>query len=299
MTLALLCSFGTGLGLIGLVAGVRHRRPSLQTIFETLDKDTDWQQRDGNPSPQWRFDRSLGARLKVVIEERSWIRKRLEPSLRLVDITPETLCAQAVLGGAVGFLLPIACWGIVTAGHLHVSVFLPLWVGLAFAASGAALPFVVLSGEAKRKRRAARRVVGSFLDLVVLCLAGGMGIEGALHAASQVGEDDVSIRLRTALLLARDSGTTPWDALAQVGADYGLSELDELAAAVGLAGSQGARIRSTLAAKAASIRRHELSDSEAEANAITERLFLPGVFLLVGFLLFIGYPAVARIVGGF
>lgn len=301
MTLVVLCALGTGLGLIGLVEGIRQRRPSLHSVFESLDRDIawPWPYDRRRSSGFWRLDQSLGSRLKVAIEERSWLRERLEPSLRLTDTTLEMLCTQAVLGALVGLLLPVACWGVVTAGSLHVSVVLPVWVGIVFAAAGAALPFAVLSSDAKRRRRAARRVVGTFLDLVVLCLAGGMGIEGALHSASQVGEDDVSKRLRTALLLARDSGMTPWDALAQVGRDFGLRELDELAAAVGLAGSQGARIRSTLAAKAASIRRHELSDSEAEANAITERLFLPGVLLLVGFLMFIGYPAVARILGGF
>ena len=39
--------------------------------------------------------------------------------------------------------------------------------------------------------------------------------------------------------------------------------------------------------------------AEAEANALTERLFLPGAFLLVGFLLFVGYPAFTRIASGF
>jgi tight adherence protein C len=74
--------------------------------------------------------------------------------------------------------------------------------------------------------------------------------------------------------------------------------LEELAAAVGLAGAEGARIRLTLAAKAKSIRQHDLAEAESDANAVTERLFLPGVFLLVGFLVFIAYPAVARISAG-
>ena len=65
-----------------------------------------------------------------------------------------------------------------------------------------------------------------------------------------------------------------------------------------LAGTEGARIKSTLAAKAASIRRHELADAEADANTISERLFIPGVLLLIGFLIFIGYPAVARLTAG-
>jgi tight adherence protein C len=132
-----------------------------------------------------------------------------------------------------------------------------------------------------------------------LSLAGGMGVESALIAAAEIGDGHVSRRIARALALSRDSGETPWSALDRLGRELGIGELNEIAAAVSLAGSEGARIRSTLAAKAASIRRHELADAEAEANALTERLFLPGVLLMVGFLLFIGYPAYARITGGF
>ena len=84
----------------------------------------------------------------------------------------------------------------------------------------------------------------------------------------------------------------------RLGDELGIPELREVAAAVGLAGTEGAQIRATLIAKAASIRRHELSESEAQANAVTQRLFLPGIVLLLGFLVFIGYPAVERILSG-
>jgi len=68
---------------------------------------------------------------------------------------------------------------------------------------------------------------------------------------------------------------------------------------VQLAGTEGARIRQSLTARSASLRRHEQAEAESSANAMTERLFLPGALLLIGFLLFIGYPAVHRILGGF
>jgi Flp pilus assembly protein TadB len=233
-----------------------------------------------------------------MLEEHSSLKRRLDSALNLTGTTLESLCAQAVLAGLVGLLLPVAFWGIVSLGGVHLSLEVPLWVGVLLACAGALLPLAALSSEVKRRRREARRVIGSFLDLVVLCLAGGMGVEGALHAAAQVGDNEVLGRLLEALILARDAGAPPWAALADLGAEIGVDELAELAAAVGLAGTQGARIRATLAAKAASIRRHELADAESEANAVTERLFLPGVLLLVGFLLFIGYPAVARIATG-
>jgi tight adherence protein C len=66
-----------------------------------------------------------------------------------------------------------------------------------------------------------------------------------------------------------------------------------------MAGTEGAKVRSTLTARAASIRRHELAAAEAEANAVTDKLFIPGAFLLLGFLLLIGYPAFSRIAAGF
>jgi hypothetical protein len=77
-----------------------------------------------------------------------------------------------------------------------------------------------------------------------------------------------------------------------------VSELIELSTTVELAGTEGARIRQSLSARAVSLRRHEQADAESAANAMTERLFLPGALLLMGFLLFIGYPAFTRIVGG-
>jgi hypothetical protein len=76
-------------------------------------------------------------------------------------------------------------------------------------------------------------------------------------------------------------------------------ELVELATTVQLAGTEGARIRQSLTARAASLRRHEQAEAESAANAMTERLFVPGALLLLGFLLFIGYPAFQRILGGF
>ena len=149
------------------------------------------------------------------------------------------------------------------------------------------------------RRRHFRVVVGSFVDLVVLGLAGGVGIDGALHAAAQVSPDWAAQRLGRALSAARDGGTTPWAALEALGRDLGVRELVELSTTVQLAGTEGARIRQSLTARSASLRRHEQAEAESAANAMTERLFLPGALLLLGFLLFIGYPAFHRILGGF
>jgi len=300
MTLAVLTAVGVGVGLCGLVRSVRPRRPSLAMIVRDLSaRESSASLEPARPSPSWRMDHRLGWQFAASMRRLGRPRRDLTILLSLTDKSFDELCCQAVLGGMAGLALPLVSWGLLTAGGVRLPVFVPLWGALALAGAGSILPLFVLRSEAKGARRAARRAVGAFLDLVVLSMAGGMGVEGALLAAPEVSGNRTSRRIASALAVARDAGETPWDALARLGMEFGIAELTELAAAVSLAGNEGARIRSTLAAKAGSIRRHELAEMEADANAVTERLFLPGVFLLVGFLVFIGYPAYARIAAGF
>jgi uncharacterized membrane protein len=47
-----------------------------------------------------------------------------------------------------------------------------------------------------------------------------------------------------------------------------------------------------------SLRAHQLAEAETQAQAATERMSLPVVLLFAGFLVFIGYPAIARILAG-
>jgi tight adherence protein C len=90
----------------------------------------------------------------------------------------------------------------------------------------------------------------------------------------------------------------PWGPLGRLGEAFGIEELCELAATVALAGTEGSKVRATLAAKAKSIRTHALAEAQANAEAMSERMSLPVVALFGGFLLFIGYPALAHVLAG-
>ena len=61
---------------------------------------------------------------------------------------------------------------------------------------------------------------------------------------------------------------------------------------------RGRRSGRSLAAKAASLRTHELAEAETADQAATERMSLPIVMLFAGFLFFIGFPAVERVLTG-
>lgn len=215
--------------------------------------------------------------------------------LRLAERSAERHALDRLLGAAGGF------GGTVLVGAgLSLSGVAPPTAVLAVAAlaagfGGFLLPAALLAEEAERRRRAFRHALSAYLDLVNVILAGGGGIETALHAAADAGDGWAFAAIRQALDRARLTNRTPWDTLAQLGGELGVDELAELAANVALAGSQGARIRQSLAAKADSLRGHQVAETEAAAEAATERMTIPVAVLLFGFLIFVAYPAIQQI----
>ena len=72
----------------------------------------------------------------------------------------------------------------------------------------------------------------------------------------------------------------------------------DLAVGAWFGGERGARVRLSLGPKAASLRGHEMARIEAAAQSASERMAIPTVLLFTAFIVFIGYPALAVIVGG-
>ncbi|HZM57858.1 MAG TPA: type II secretion system F family protein [Acidimicrobiales bacterium] len=289
-----------GIGALGVFIGLRTSPPTLEAIVGTLNRSAGAtsprgeppgiSQRVGRAVTVWVGGSSLSADPRAAV---------LSSNLAVTGRSPETLAFQVVVGGGLGLLVPPLLWIVCQVAGVGVPLAVPAASSLLFVGVGMCWPIVVLFGDAKRRRRHFRTVVATFVDMVVLGLAGGVGVEGALFAASQVSPDWAARRLATALLGARESGRSPWAALGQLGEELGVAELIELSSTLQLAGTEGARIRQSLSARATSLRRHEQAEEESAANAMTERLFLPGALLLTGFLVFIGYPAFSRILGGF
>jgi Flp pilus assembly protein TadB len=166
---------------------------------------------------------------------------------------------------------------------------------LALMAAGFFVPDLTLRAQASERRAAFTHAFALYLELVSLVLAGGGGIETSLVVASEAGQGWAFAELRAALASARLTGRTPWAAFSDLGERVGVPALGELASSVTLAGEQGAKVRASLVAKAASLREHEVRDAEADAEAATERMTIPLVMLLAGFVVFIGYPALQRV----
>lgn len=298
MNAAIFCGLFFGVGVAGLIRGIRPTRPLFQGLgMDALSLGSSranhrgrWPDLIGAPVAAWAAEAGL-------MRGRLW--NRVTIALTVVDMSVDDLALQIVQAVGTAVLLPLVVWGLLQAGGINLPLLIPVVVLLVLVPVGACVPVLVLEKEATERRRHVRTVVGSFVDLVVLGLAGGVGIEGALQSAAGASSDWASVRIRRALALAQDSGEPSWSAIGRLGEHLGVPELTELAATIRLAGTEGARVRRSLSARASALRRHEQAEAETEANTVTERLFLPGALLLVGFLLFVGYPAFSRILTGF
>ena len=211
--------------------------------------------------------------------------------------THKHLAQQAGLAFAALLLVPLLALGLAVAG-LRLPLLMVALGALLTALAGFTVPDRLATAEAAKLRDELRYAVSAFLDLAATMLAAGSGLEQALAEAARAGSGPGHTRLRAALAAAQTTRAPVWDALADLGETTGVAELTELAASASLAGTEGAKIRGTLAAKAAAVRNRLLSAAEAEAASATERMGLPTVILMTGFLIFTAYPAVASVLQG-
>jgi len=220
----------------------------------------------------------------------------LRGDLALTGRSLETHLGLTLIGALLGAVAPMVLIAVVSVLAPGAGLSMVAGVLLVGVLLGAALPTLSLVPRARNRRRDFRHVVGSFLDLVAMNLAGGRGVPEALHSASRISDGWAMVRVRDALEMARLQGTTPWAALGELGADMRIDELRDLAAALALVADDGAKIRDSLGARAESLRRRELAEVEGRAQARSQSMLVAQMLLALGFLIFLIYPAIARVI---
>jgi tight adherence protein C len=287
VTTALLLGVVAGVGLWLVVIAVRPRPAPLATVLAALWEPALPMGKEDQAGRLTAWVLRLLASLGMRTPER-------EQQLALAGHTAQAWARDKLVGVVGGLTVPLLVWaGLGTAG-LRLP---PVVGGLALigAVGGWLLPDLSLRDQVERRRKAFRYALSAYLDLVNVILAGGGGIETALVAAADAGDGWAFAELRQALHRAQRINQPLWTAFDDLGTRLGVEELRDLASSIGLAGAQGARIRASLAIKADTLRAHQIAETEAAAEATTERMNLPTAVLLLGFLVFIVFPAVSAI----
>jgi tight adherence protein C len=304
VTTALIAGGLVGLGVYALVRVFLRPQPSVAVLVARIDAG----RRSMTPSitsqltpvlapTGWleRLRRRLGDRLELEATNRGWRLTRLRSDLAIMGRTLSGMLATKVFV-AVGALIWVPLlWVAISLFGVPLPPAAPAVLTLGAATLAFFLPDLALRGEADARRKDFRHVVGSFLDLVAMNLAGGRGLPEALLAASAIGDHWAMARIRQALTNARLVGLTPWEALGRLGHEVGVEELRDLAGALSLAGDEGAKIRVSLSARAASLRRRELADAEGAAGERSQSMLIAQMLICAAFLVFLAYPATARI----
>ena len=101
--------------------------------------------------------------------------------------------------------------------------------------------------------------------------------------------------IRDTLYRATRGGRDPWAALGELGRRIGVTELSDLGQLISLVAHDGARVRSTLTARAQTMRRHELANLQGQAGKADQSMQMAQVLIGLGYLLFIGYPAMVAV----
>jgi Flp pilus assembly protein TadB len=312
ITLAVLAGAAVGLGLYALI---RALVPSHRSPVSTVARIDALRMRGGagpiyapNPSrapeqarQKGRYDElqaRIGERVADVYLQRGWEMRSLRADLALLDRGFEAFLAQKVVLAAAGlFFGPFILTAAAVIG-LGFNPVIPLWVALAFAVGFFFLPDLEVRRDAKEKRRDFRRVVGAYLDLVAMSLAGGRGLPEALKAAAEVSDGWALRRIQTALADARITGLTQWQALGRLGDEVGVEELKDLSVSLALVADDGAKVRASLSARAETMRHRELAEIEGGAGEKSQSMLIAQLLLCVGFLIFLIFPAGMRVCDG-
>jgi Flp pilus assembly protein TadB len=210
--------------------------------------------------------------------------------LAILDRSIDDVLAWKTLGALAG----LGCLPIVAMTSAAVSGTASFGastsVALLFAGAGFCLPDLMLTRRAAHRRRDLRFAVSAFLDVVSLNLAAGRGVNEALGAAGTISTGWAFTLLVHAQVEARLTGATPWEAFHALGQRVDVAELRDLAGSLHLAADEGATLRTTLAARAGSLRRGQLSDAEGRAGEDAQSMVLAMLLLAGAFVLFVMYP---------
>ena len=238
----------------------------------------------------------LGRLLSTELTARGLPYLTLRQNLALTGRDLDEVMGRKVLAGVAGLLLSLLAMTLlqVTLG-LPVPLGAPLPLALGTAAGLFFLPDLEVARQASVRREDFRRALGAYLDLVALEMAGSASAEAALVSAAKVGAGWPMALLRDTLYRASRSGRDQWTALTELGERIGVAELRDLGALVRLVKHDGARVRLTLSARAATMRRRELADAEGKAAERDVSMRLAQLVVGAGFLVFMTYPAVVNV----
>ena len=282
------CSIVLCVGAWLMVSGWRQPRPRLDRAMAHL--------RRPNAATAAAERSSSGALIAVgaFVERRgasTWTRAWARP-LRLVDRSVEMHVGYLAVAAVGGLVVPATVIGVLQAlGVLSLGVWIPAALSLACAVLAPMLLHSTTMAASAEVVIDLRHQLGAYLDMVTMLLAGNSGYEGALDQAARAGDGMLFRELRRRMREVGATGQSLVRALERVADDYGIVELEQVAATATLSAAEGAPVARSLAAKCSTLRSTLAAEQEADARVRNDKVTPPLVAMALLFMALIIYPA--------
>lgn len=292
LQLALLAGGLLGLGLVLLIARLLPAEPDLAEALARLTPSRGRAQVLGTATATTGKDR-IGVWAMRTLPPGLWFRTPTR-ELALLRVPLARFYGDKIVMGLMGLVIPPLLSFFFAQIGLTFPIAIPAAASLGLAAVMFMLPNYNAVDDARKARLEFTRALGAYVDLVALERNNGSGVRQAMEAAAGVGDSWVFTRLSEELSRSRWSGQPPWEALHSLADELGLPELDDFADIMRLSGEEGASVYTNLRARSAAMRTAMLNDELAEANAVGERMTIPGSLLGVIFMALLVAPSLLR-----
>jgi Flp pilus assembly protein TadB len=191
-----------------------------------------------------------------------------------------------------GLLVPSAVVAVARlAGWVSIGWLVPAIVSLFAAVLAPVLVHSDAMSRADAVRLDLRHQLGAFIDMVTMLLAGNTGYEGALDQAARAGDGLLFRQLQRRMREVGTTGRSLVEALSLVADEFGLVELEQVAATATLSANEGAPVARSLAAKCSTLRNTLAAEDEANARIRNDKVTPPLVGMALLFMVLIIYPA--------
>ncbi|TGB15516.1 type II secretion system F family protein [Streptomyces sp. MZ04] len=292
--IVVICGALIVLGLVIAVRGLLPGQPDLADVLARMDANqlSNLEPQRHLAAPRTPLDKA-GALLLRTLGEGTLRLPRQE--LELVGRSPAAHAGRKLGLALYGLLLPVLCgYGAALAG-VALPFAIPAVVGVALAACFWFVPDLQLKQQAVEAKEDFRYAIKAYLRLVQLERAADAAPTQALKRAAEVGEGWVFMRIRDTITRSELEGISPWEGLKRLSVELDVPELGTPADIIAIAGEEGAAVGDSLGAQATSLSGALVTAAKAQANKASEKMVMPVAALVLLMTVYIGYPALSRI----
>ena len=253
------------------IGELSQRSNKRKTVLRKKQLESSFNNRVLFPFAQKVFDRTQAL---IPLSSKSWVKAKLQQGGYNKPHYQKVFLGIQLLTSGVMFSFLFA----ITVLFGKVNGFLGLCIAGVFGAIGYGLPLAWLIQQAQKRQESIQKSLADFLDLLVICVEAGLGLDVAITKISSMKTARTSTYLREELQrYTRDVGfgKPRRDALLDMAERTGVEDLNTIINAIVQSYEMGTSVAHTLWVQSDSLRVKRLAKAEEKANKIPVKMVIP------------------------